>query len=268
MEARLKEVVDEQYWNRVEAYVQHFLQERQQARVQQQQQAARPSQVSASIGILRQEIPNRRRLALNNNNAVPTFVNQEAMPAATAEYAAPPATAAPIRSVVTATTGSLPSSKGTEETCLRSRSQNNNEEQQQQVCPRIEEEMDECAICLESMPRGPSVGVVRHCGHRYHKDCFCDWKAAQKRTGKPPTCPLCKGIADSFDICLPTGAVDVIQDYMQNPSDLRLLTMEQLAGILRSHGMTQNEIDTLKRWDRVFMILKVFMKDRSSDGSL
>jgi len=36
--------------------------------------------------------------------------------------------------------------------------------------------------------------------------------------------------------------------------DLRKLTMKQMAALLRSYGMVQKKIDTLKRWDRVHVI--------------
>lgn len=36
--------------------------------------------------------------------------------------------------------------------------------------------------------------------------------------------------------------------------DLRKLTMKQMASLLRSYGMAQKQIDTLKRWDRVHVI--------------
>lgn len=47
--------------------------------------------------------------------------------------------------------------------------------------------------------------------------------------------------------------------------DLRKLTMKQMASLLRSYGMTQEKIDTLKRWDRVHVIRDLSTK-AASDG--
>jgi transcription initiation factor TFIID subunit 1 len=47
--------------------------------------------------------------------------------------------------------------------------------------------------------------------------------------------------------------------------DLRKLTMKQMARILRSYGMAQKQIDTLKRWDRVHVIRDLSTK-AASDG--
>jgi Protein of unknown function (DUF3591)/Bromodomain len=47
--------------------------------------------------------------------------------------------------------------------------------------------------------------------------------------------------------------------------DLRKLTMKQMASLLRSYGMAQKEIDTLKRWDRVHVIRDLSTK-AASDG--
>ena len=47
--------------------------------------------------------------------------------------------------------------------------------------------------------------------------------------------------------------------------DLRKLTMKQMASLLRSYGMAQNKIDTLKRWDRVHVIRDLSTK-AASDG--
>lgn len=47
--------------------------------------------------------------------------------------------------------------------------------------------------------------------------------------------------------------------------DLRKLTMKQMANILRSYGMAQKDIDTLKRWDRVHVIRDLSTK-AASDG--
>ena len=48
-------------------------------------------------------------------------------------------------------------------------------------------------------------------------------------------------------------------------SDLRKLKMSKLGALLRSYGMTQIEIDGLKRWDRVHL-LKDFSSRAVSDG--
>jgi Protein of unknown function (DUF3591) len=47
--------------------------------------------------------------------------------------------------------------------------------------------------------------------------------------------------------------------------DLRKLTMKQMAALLRSYGMAQKQIDTLKRWDRVHVIRDLSTK-AASDG--
>lgn len=47
--------------------------------------------------------------------------------------------------------------------------------------------------------------------------------------------------------------------------DLRKLTMSQMASLLRSYGMPQKQIDTLKRWDRVHVIRDISTK-AASDG--
>ncbi|KAL7568791.1 hypothetical protein ACA910_007211 [Epithemia clementina (nom. ined.)] len=47
--------------------------------------------------------------------------------------------------------------------------------------------------------------------------------------------------------------------------DLRKLTMQQMASLLRSYGMAQKQIDTLKRWDRVHCIRDLSTK-AASDG--
>jgi hypothetical protein len=47
--------------------------------------------------------------------------------------------------------------------------------------------------------------------------------------------------------------------------DLRKLTMKQMARILRSYGMAQKQIDTLKRWDRVHVIRDLSTK-AAADG--
>lgn len=48
-------------------------------------------------------------------------------------------------------------------------------------------------------------------------------------------------------------------------NDLRKLTMKQMAKLLRSYGMSQQKIDTLKRWDRVHCIRDLSTK-AASDG--
>ncbi|GAX18391.1 transcription initiation factor TFIID subunit 1 [Fistulifera solaris] len=48
-------------------------------------------------------------------------------------------------------------------------------------------------------------------------------------------------------------------------NDLRKLTMKQMAALLRSYGMPQKKIDTLKRWDRVHVIRDLSTK-AASDG--
>ena len=47
--------------------------------------------------------------------------------------------------------------------------------------------------------------------------------------------------------------------------DLRKLTMKQMAALLRSFGMAQKQIDTLKRWDRVHVIRDLSTRN-ASDG--
>jgi hypothetical protein len=47
--------------------------------------------------------------------------------------------------------------------------------------------------------------------------------------------------------------------------DLRKLTMKQMASLLRSYGMEQKQIETLKRWDRVHVIRDLSTKAQS-DG--
>jgi transcription initiation factor TFIID subunit 1 len=45
-----------------------------------------------------------------------------------------------------------------------------------------------------------------------------------------------------------------MQKITGTENDLRKLSMKQMASILRSYGMAQKQIDTLKRWDRVHVI--------------
>jgi hypothetical protein len=69
----------------------------------------------------------------------------------------------------------------------------------------------------------------------------------------------------------PTKSVSTSQQTEQmkkitgTEDDLRKLTMKQMARILRSYGMAQKQIDTLKRWDRVHVIRDLSTK-AASDG--
>uniref|UniRef100_A0A7S1BN05 Bromo domain-containing protein n=1 Tax=Corethron hystrix TaxID=216773 RepID=A0A7S1BN05_9STRA len=49
-------------------------------------------------------------------------------------------------------------------------------------------------------------------------------------------------------------------------NDLRKLNMKQMAHILRSYGLEQKEIDTLKRWDRVHVIRDLSTRTASDGG--
>jgi len=62
------------------------------------------------------------------------------------------------------------------------------------------------------------------------------------------------------------GALNAqIKKITGTENDLRKLTMKQMASLLRSYGMGQKEIDTLKRWDRVHVIRDLSTK-AASDG--
>lgn len=62
------------------------------------------------------------------------------------------------------------------------------------------------------------------------------------------------------------GALNAqIKKITGTDNDLRKLTMKQMASLLRSYGMGQKEIDTLKRWDRVHVIRDLSTKG-ASDG--
>jgi len=62
-----------------------------------------------------------------------------------------------------------------------------------------------------------------------------------------------------------TGPINQKDKITGTEDDLRKLTMKQMANILRSYGMAQNFIDTLKRWDRVHVIRDLSTK-AASDG--
>ncbi|KAL3943904.1 MAG: hypothetical protein SGBAC_002021 [Bacillariaceae sp.] len=62
-----------------------------------------------------------------------------------------------------------------------------------------------------------------------------------------------------------TGQVNQKDKITGTEDDLRKLTMKQMANILRSYGMEQKKIDTLKRWDRVHVIRDLSTK-AASDG--
>lgn len=63
-----------------------------------------------------------------------------------------------------------------------------------------------------------------------------------------------------------TGALSAdIKKITGTEDDLRKLTMKQMAALLRSYGMAQKQIDTLKRWDRVHVIRDLSTK-AASDG--
>ena len=62
------------------------------------------------------------------------------------------------------------------------------------------------------------------------------------------------------------GALNAeIKKITGTDDDLRKLTMKQMAALLRSYGMAQKQIDTLKRWDRVHVIRDLSTK-AASDG--
>jgi transcription initiation factor TFIID subunit 1 len=65
------------------------------------------------------------------------------------------------------------------------------------------------------------------------------------------------------------GANDALNEQVKKitgtADDLRKLTMKQMAALLRSYGMGQKQIDTLKRWDRVHVIRDLSTK-AASDG--
>merc|ERR1712129_646194 len=62
------------------------------------------------------------------------------------------------------------------------------------------------------------------------------------------------------------GALNAqIKKITGTENDLRKLTMKQMASLLRSYGLGQKNIDTLKRWDRVHFIRDLSTK-AASDG--
>ena len=62
------------------------------------------------------------------------------------------------------------------------------------------------------------------------------------------------------------GALNAqIKKITGTENDLRKLTMKEMASLLRSYGMRQKDIDTLKRWDRVHCIRDLSTK-AASDG--
>jgi len=63
----------------------------------------------------------------------------------------------------------------------------------------------------------------------------------------------------------PIGQTAEMKKITGTSDDLRKLTMKQMGRILRSYGMQQNKVDTLKRWDRVHVIRDLSTK-AASDG--
>ena len=62
------------------------------------------------------------------------------------------------------------------------------------------------------------------------------------------------------------GALNAqIKKITGTENDLRKLTMKQMGSLLRSYGLSQKDIDTLKRWDRVHVIRDLSTK-AASDG--
>jgi len=63
----------------------------------------------------------------------------------------------------------------------------------------------------------------------------------------------------------PMGQTAQMKKITGTEDDLRKLTMKQMGRILKSYGMAQKQIDTLKRWDRVHVIRDLSTK-AASDG--
>jgi len=63
----------------------------------------------------------------------------------------------------------------------------------------------------------------------------------------------------------PMGQTAEMKKITGTSDDLRKLTMKQMGRILRSYGMPQKQVDTLKRWDRVHVIRDLSTK-AASDG--
>eukprot|EP00536_Pseudo-nitzschia_multiseries_P002842 jgi/Psemu1/322735/estExt_fgenesh1_pg.C_390042 len=63
----------------------------------------------------------------------------------------------------------------------------------------------------------------------------------------------------------PMGQTAEMKKITGTSDDLRKLTMKQMGRILRSYGMPQKDVDTLKRWDRVHVI-RDFSTKAASDG--
>jgi len=121
MKARLKEVVDDQYWKRAEAYLHHFLQQRQksaaekgksveakkaevekmrQAQQARRQQAARAPTAPSALASVQQDISSRRQ-ALTSTAPSSSTSTAPATTAAAPKYTPAPA-AAPSRPAVSA----------------------------------------------------------------------------------------------------------------------------------------------------------------------
>uniref|UniRef100_A0A6U9HNJ6 RING-type domain-containing protein n=2 Tax=Zooxanthella nutricula TaxID=1333877 RepID=A0A6U9HNJ6_9DINO len=47
-----------------------------------------------------------------------------------------------------------------------------------------------CAICLESLPRGPAHFPLPACGHEFHRECIEAWWACKR--DRRFECPVCR----------------------------------------------------------------------------
>lgn len=58
----------------------------------------------------------------------------------------------------------------------------------------MDEDEDECAICLEPLDGDEERGQeeVLGCGHRYHDLCVDRWLCKCQEKGLLPTCPMCR----------------------------------------------------------------------------
>jgi len=100
--------------------------------------------------------------------------------------------------------------------------------------PMADEEDDVCAICLESLWRGPrSVSICRPCKHYYHDDCFGGWRATLHRhenaDENPQTkCPTCRGKIEGIDPYLAFRNNDVMITSEIGQTDIEILVRRYL----------------------------------------
>jgi hypothetical protein len=56
---------------------------------------------------------------------------------------------------------------------------------------------DNCLICHETMDGRLTIGKISQCKHAFHRDCIFRWYQAQRNTGQPYSCPVCRDISQN-----------------------------------------------------------------------